>query len=111
MELPEELQDFYEFSYRAILDEYEILTIEGIVETSAELERIYEEMWKASWMPFAYVRGVGDVVVFNLQQTEHGLCQVLDGFHEVPPGEWKPIGYGLENWLRKMCQSNFRPFW
>lgn len=111
VELPEELEDFYEYSYGAILEEYEILTIEGIAESIAELERTYEEMWKDLWVPLAYVRGVGDVVAFNLQQTEHGLCQILDGFHEVTPDQWKPIGYGLESWLRKMCQNNFRPFW
>jgi hypothetical protein len=90
--LPEELKEFYEFSYGALLSEYKMLTISEIANLLGEMRCLYEDDWRSSILPFAYVRGVGDVVAFDLNESdENGLLLVLDGFHESPPTQWKGI--------------------
>jgi hypothetical protein len=112
LRIPKELKEFYEFSYGALLNEYEMLTMPGIASLLPELRATYEAAWKKSILPFAYVRGVGDVVAFDLNQTnETGGLLILDGFHELPPADWEGICYGLKTWLFKMVENHFRPFW
>ncbi len=110
--VPEELKEFYEFSYGAELGEYKILTVSEIANLLAELRSSYEESWTNTVLPFAYVRGVGDMVAFDLARSdeiEHFL--VVDGFHELSPSQWKGICFGLRTWLVKMTESKFEPFW
>jgi hypothetical protein len=55
---------------------------------------------------------VGDVVAFDLNESnDDNLLLILDGFHELPPAQWKRICYGLKTWLAKMAESRFKPFW
>ncbi len=110
--VPEELKEFYEFSYGAELGEYQILTISEIANLLAQLHSRYEESWTNTVLPFAYVRGVGDVVALDLTRSDemkHFL--VVDGFHEVNPSQWKSICFGLREWLVKMTENKFEPFW
>jgi hypothetical protein len=110
--VPGELKEFYEFSYGALLGEYEMLTISEIASILPDIRPTYEKYWKDSILPFAYVRGVGDVVAFDLNESnEDGLLLILDGFHEFPPAQWKGICYGLRTWLVKMTENRFHPFW
>lgn len=110
--LPNELREFYKFSYGALLGEYKILTISEIASLLSEMHHTYEEDWIDSILPFAYVRGIGDVVAFNLEdQDKDGFLSVLDGFHELPPDQWKSVCYGLRTWLIKMVDNRFSPFW
>lgn len=110
--VPEELKEFYEFSYGAELGEYKILTISEITNLISELRSRYEDSWKDTVLPFAYVRGVGDIVAFDLASTnEMGQFLTVDGFHEIDPKQWKKICFGLRNWLIKMTESKFEPFW
>lgn len=63
-------------------------------------------------MPFAYVRGVGDVVAFDLDKRNvHGLTLVVDCFHELSPSQWEGICFGLRTWLQGMARNGFQPFW
>jgi hypothetical protein len=110
--VPGELKEFYKFSYGALLNEYEMLTISEIASLLPKMRWTYEEGWRDSVLPFAYVRGVGDVVAFDINESsEDGLLSILDGFHEFPPVQWKVICYGLRTWLAKMTENCFRPFW
>jgi hypothetical protein len=111
LELPNELKELFRISYTPKLDEYQILTIPDIANTLVELENIYEELWDDSFLPFAYVIGVGDYVAFNLSKEDETGIAIVDCFHELPPSEWKEICFGLENWLLKMVETHFRPYW
>ena len=110
--VPEELKEFYQFSYGAELDEYKILTVREIANLLPELRSRYGESWTNTVLPFAYVKGVGDVVAFDLASSdEMGHFLVVDGFHEVNPSQWKRVCFGLRTWLVKMTESKFEPFW
>jgi hypothetical protein len=109
--IPDELREFYRFSYGALLGDYEILTIPGIVELLADAHDIYEDMWEDRVCPFANVPGVGDFVSFDLAQPSADGLLVLDCFHEVPPKRWKGICFGLRSWLIRMVESDFEQFW
>jgi hypothetical protein len=109
--IPEELIAFFSFSYGATLDEYQILTIEEISNSVAALRSIYETHWIESYIPFCYVVGVGDYLVFDIQRKAETGLLVVDAFHELLPRQWKGICYGLRSWLLRMCETNFRPFW
>lgn len=110
--VPSELREFYRFSYGALLGEYKILTIAEIASLLPEMRHTYEEYWNDSVLPFVYVRGVGDVIAFDLGKIDKdGSLSVLDGFHEVPPGQWELVCYGLKTWLIKMADNHFEPFW
>jgi hypothetical protein len=112
LSVPEELKKFYEFSYGAELSEYKILTIGEIANLISELRSEYEESWNGTVLPFAYVKGVGDIVAFDLANSdEMGQLLTVDGFHEINPKQWKGICFGLRNWLVKMTDSKFEPFW
>jgi hypothetical protein len=110
--LPEELKQFYKFSYGADLGEYKILTIHEIVNLLSELRSTYGESWITTVLPFGYVKGVGDIVAFDLANSdEAGHLAVIDGFHELYPDQWKRVCFGLRTWLVKMTESKFEPFW
>ncbi len=110
--VPDELHDFYEFSYGAELGEYKILTVTEIADLISKLRSRYEESWEDTILPFAYVKGVGDIVAFDLERSdEMGQFLLIDGFHEINPALWKDICFGLRNWLVKMTESKFEPFW
>lgn len=110
--IPNELGEFYEYSYGAMLGEYHLLTIPEITDLITRLKNVYEENWKESILPFAYVQGVGDVVAFDLAKlNDERTALVLDGFHELPPARWEGICYGLRVWLEEMTKSGFQPFW
>jgi hypothetical protein len=110
--VPDELKEFYEFSYGAELGEYKILTVSEIASLISELRSRYAHNWKDKVLPFAYVKGVGDMVAFDLASSnELGQFLTVDGFHEIDPMQWKGICFGLRNWLIKMTESKFEPFW
>jgi hypothetical protein len=112
IEIPEELKDFYSFSYGARLSEFEILTIDEIVEQLAQARTTYEEYWRDDVLPFAYVAGVGDLVAFKLSEADaEGRLLVLDGFHELPPAKWKGICHGLKKWLQALTENGFERYW
>jgi hypothetical protein len=67
---PDELKDFYSMSYGAFLGEYEILTPPEIKNLLSELRWAYGENWRDSVLPFAYVRGIGDVITFGASFTD-----------------------------------------
>lgn len=63
-----------------------ILTPGEIKSLLGEMRQPYKQDWNESLVPFAYVRGVGDVIAFDLdQRNAHGLALVVDGFHELSP--------------------------
>ncbi len=110
--IPDELRHFYQFSYGALLGEYEILTIPKIADLVPQMCSTYEEDWRNSILPFAYLRGVGDVVAFDIGQQNHeGAHLILDGFHEYGPSKWNRVCFGLRTWLLRMVKSHFHPFW
>jgi hypothetical protein len=110
--VPKELKSFYEFSYGAEMGEYKILTISEIANLLSELRSRYGESWANTVFPFAYVKGVGDIVAFDVARAdEMGHFLLVDGFHEVNPSQWKGICFGLRNWLAKMTESKFESFW
>ena len=110
--VPKELKVFYEFSYGAELGEYKILTVSEIAHLLSELRSKYGESWANTALPFANVKGVGDIVAFDLARSdERGHFLLVDGFHEVNPNQWKGICFGLRNWLVKMTESKFESFW
>ncbi len=111
LKLPDELEKFYEFTYGAKMHGYRLLTIPEIVQSLAEIRDIYE-VQEIEWLvPFAYLVDVGDFVSFDLRRSNADRPLILDCFHELPPDEWKGICYGLENWMRRMANSGFDPFW
>ena len=110
--VPEELKEFYEFSYGAELGEYKILTVSEIANLLSELRSRYGESWVNTVLPFAYVKGVGDIVAFDLARSDEiGHFLLVDGFHEMNPNQWKGICFGLRKWLVKMTESKFESFW
>lgn len=111
--IPEELKQFYLFSYGAVLNgEYKILTINEIKDVKNDLQQIYGTYWSDNIFPFAYVIGVGDYFAFDLNRFNNkGEFYVVDGFHELPPTEWKGICFGLKTWLEKLFDNGFQPFW
>ncbi len=110
--VPSELKEFYEFSYGAELGEYKILNISELVNHLSVLRLRYEENWVDAILPFAYIRGVGDLVAFDLNKSdEAGHFLIVDGFHEVHPNQWKGICFGLRMWLIKMTENKFKQFW
>jgi hypothetical protein len=108
--VPRELRLFYVFSYGANLSDYKMLTIPQIIEQIGWL-RSAGEFWKDSIFPFARVIDVGDVIAFDLDESNDIGLKILDGFHETPPVEWKGICFGLKTWLIKMVENDFHPFW
>jgi hypothetical protein len=111
IKIPVDLKGFYEFSYGAVLDEFQILTISEINDTLNHLADIYKETWEDKFLPFIYYLGVGDYVSFDLSKSEDGKLLLMDCFHEWRVDEWQPICYGLDTWLTKMIESKFHPFW
>ncbi|HVN55138.1 MAG TPA: SMI1/KNR4 family protein [Anaerolineaceae bacterium] len=109
--LPKDLIDFYSFSYAPRFEEYKFLTFEEIRKEIDKCIYVYDEYWDNSMVPFSLLMGVGDMIVFNTAISDTEGTLIVDGFHEIPPIEWKPICYGLENWLREMVNNKFRPFW
>jgi hypothetical protein len=110
--IPDELRQFYQFSYGDPLGEYEVLTIPKIADLIPQMRSTYEEDWRDSILPFAYLRGVGDVVAFDMgQRNDEGVHLILDGFHEYGPSEWDGVCFGLRTWLLRMVESHFHPFW
>ncbi len=110
--IPDELRQFYYFSYGALLGEYEILSIPKIVELVHQMRSTYENDWRDSILPFAYLRGVGDVAALDLgKKNDEGAHLILDGFHEQAPSEWKEVCFGFRTWLQKMVNNHFHPFW
>ncbi len=110
--VPEELKQFYQFSYGADLGEYKILTVHEIVNLLSELRSTYGETWITTILPFGYVKDVGDIVAFDLANPDEvGHFPVIDGFHELPPNQWKRVCFGLRTWLAKMTESKFEHFW
>jgi hypothetical protein len=108
--IPSELKQFYRFSYGAMLGEYELLVIPQIKEVLTWLSSD-REFWRDSLLPFARVIDTGDLIAFDLDVSNNNGLQVLDGFHEFAPTEWKGICFGLKTWLLKMVNNDFRPFW
>lgn len=106
-----ELQLFYEFSYGAVLGEYIVFTIPEILSAREELQSIYTRFVKQTILPIAYLRDVGDYIVFDLDYCSSEGFLILDGFHETSPNEWKGICYGLKTWLERMTANDFQPFW
>jgi hypothetical protein len=109
--VPNELREFYKFSYGAELNEYKILTISEIAEFLPELHWTYEDSWRESIFPFAYLVGVGDFIAFDVEQQNAAGLLILDCFHELSPEEWNGICFGLKNWMMKLAENNFVPFW
>ena len=110
-EIPDELREFYQFSYGALLDEYKILDIPEISQFMARIKTVYGDVYNSNIIPFAYLRGVGDLISFNTNGSNEDGLLIIDCFHELPPNEWKEIGFGLKNWLMEMVNNDFRPFW
>jgi hypothetical protein len=110
--VPEELREFYMFSYGADLGDHRILTIPEITTLISELQGVYKDLWRDSILPFAYVMDLGNFIAFDLGQASstQGL-PILDCFHELSPEEWKVICFGLKNWLVQMVENDFQPFW
>ena len=112
MLIPSELKDFYVFSYGASLGEYSILTVNEIASLTREMEATYEEAWIDTMLPFAYVRDLGNAIVFDLSEKDsRGRYSIKDAFHEWDPPQWKRICYGMKVWLCEMVQNDFRQFW
>jgi hypothetical protein len=110
--IPSELQDFYAFSYGASLGEYSILTVNEIASLTREMQATYEEAWIDTMLPFAYVRDLGNVIVFDLSEMDsQGRYSIKDAFHELAPPQWERICYGMKTWLCKMVNHHFEPFW
>lgn len=109
--LPGELVAFYRFSYGADVGSYKILTISEIASLVPRLREMNAGYWRDSILPFAYVTDVGDSVAFDLTRSDREGLLILDCFHELPPPEWKGICFGLGNWLLKMVENDFEPFW
>lgn len=109
--VPQELRSLYMFSYAPILGDYKVLTLREIASLMVDLHSIYEGLWNPSFIPFAYVMGVGDYLVLEQGEERAGGLLVRDGFHELPPHQWEGICYGLREWLLRMTASHFEPFW
>jgi len=109
--VPEDLAEFYHFSYGADLGSYKILTLSEIATLVVELRETNAGYWRDSILPFAYVIDVGDSVAFDLEQSSKDGLLILDCFHELPPAEWKGICFGLKSWLVQMAENDFEPFW
>ena len=111
-DLPSELLVFYSFSYGCTLNEHELLGFDQIEESLSSLRDTYVDQWEGRFIPFAYHRGVGDYVLFDLSEVNsEGEPLIVDGFHELPPDQWKSICYGLESWLRSFIQNDCEVFW
>jgi SMI1 / KNR4 family (SUKH-1) len=111
LNIPEELREFYQFSYGAKLDEYRILKLPDIRTFISRAKVTYNGSWKDTIIPFAYLVGVGDFMSFDLEESNTGGFLIRDCFHELNPQQWGGVCHGLEQWLRKMINSNFKPFW
>ena len=109
--LPQQLRDFYEFSYGAQLDEYQILTIPEIIETKQSLVEIYQKEWKETILPFGYLLGVGDIIAIDTSIKNEEGYSVLDGFHELPPKEWKVVCNGILKWIQLLINNDCQSFW
>ncbi|MCB0035034.1 MAG: SMI1/KNR4 family protein [Anaerolineales bacterium] len=115
--LPKELVEFYTFSYGALLNEIEILTVPQIIHLKEEWQQMrYDEDEDdverlIHLIPFARLRGVGDVFVFDMAQQKDSYFSILDGFHEYPPSQWESICFGLENWLTQLVKNDFQQYW
>lgn len=111
VDLPDELKEFYRFSYGATLSEYKILKIPEIVQAVSRMKTVYDDMYDASIIPFAQLLGVGDFMAFDTRKSNEDGLSIVDCFHEYPPNEWKGIGFGLRSWLKEMVRNDFRPYW
>lgn len=108
--IPDELKNFYRFSYGAHLGAYKILTIPEILATQKEIDMVYGTATQVI-LPFILVIDVGDYIVFDLEHANEDGLLLLDGFHEFNPDKWKAICFGFHVWLREMVNNNFEPFW
>ena len=109
--VPNELKEFYNFSYAPKLDEYQFLSVDKVKEFQIQLLATYRALHKESVLPFSRVVGTGDFIALDVNEIKAEGILILDGFHEIPPSEWTGICYGLRNWLERMVKSNFQPFW
>ncbi|MEM7336472.1 MAG: SMI1/KNR4 family protein [Chloroflexota bacterium] len=109
--LPKELEDFYRFSYGALLNEIEIFTIPEIEKSINSLKPMDDLGRLENLIPFANLRGSGDTFAFDVTQEVDGYFLILDGFHEYPLGQWNGICFGFHNWLTKLVENKFHPFW
>lgn len=110
--VPDELVSLYMFTYGAKLGDYILLTLPEVASLVREMRETYKEQWLEGVLPVFYVQGVGDTIAINTREVDsRGKSLILDGFHELPPSEWKEIGFGLQNWLENMTKNRFQPFW
>ena len=109
--VPDELCDFYAFSYGANFGPYAILTISQIAAFVSECRKVYQDLWMDTILPFAFVTDTGDFAAFDLAEPGKGGLLILDCFHELPPAKWKGVCFGLRNWLVQMAKNDFDPFW
>ena len=110
-EFPQELKNFYLLSNGAQLGEYVIPPIEKLEDQQLELADVYGADMVQDLLPFAVVKGVGDYVILDLRQPKESQAPILDGFHEIEPDNWEKVASGLSEWLQKMCETNFEPYW
>ena len=109
--IPNELKSLYKISYGAIFDEFKILRIPEIDELIKEIKITYQETYRNTIIPFAYLVGVGDFISLDSTVEKDGKLLILDCFHELPANEWSPICYGLDTWVKKIIDNDFQPFW
>jgi len=109
--IPDELIEFYRFSYGAQLGEYEILRPDEIKSVLSKLIKVYGDDCRNNILPFAKFSGVGDIIAYDMGKSNTDGFAVLDGFHEITPSEWQIICFGLVSWLQNMVNNNFEPYW
>ena len=93
------------FNYKD-LDGYAFYTVDKLIKENKGLIKTYEEKWTGEILVFCEILGEGNYIAVNL-----ATGQILDGFHEVDPGQWTVISPNLMDFLEKLIKLKGEKFW
>jgi hypothetical protein len=109
--IPKEIINFYLYANGGQLGEYTILPLETLEVHQHQIMETYGRETTQRLVPFAIVKGVGDYIIIDCRDSKKPYPDILDGFHEYAPNKWEKIADSLSDWLQRMCESNFTPYW
>lgn len=88
------------------LDGYRFYSVDSLIKENKGLISTYEEQWTEAILVFCEILGEGNYIAVNLATGE-----ILDGFHEVDPDQWRVISPNLISFLDKLIKLKGEKFW
>ncbi len=109
IDLPEELREFYQVSYGALFDDFEILTLEDIAILKSSFQSDY---FGDSFLPFARLRAKGIIAAIDMSTSDVDENLAIVGrYYESSPANWEFICYGLKPLVLSIYHPGHRVYW